>query len=187
MTDDSEYFAERNSERRAQLRAELDAAAGQLEGIVGALRLSDQELAERIHALGFTGDSARVFDLMPLVHVAWADGKIQRNERATILAIVDQRGIERDSDAFLLMEALLEQRPSETFLGETLAILQALLDQKPEEGASLVDLCLSVAAASGGLLGLGAKTSAEERELIERVADALGDGAKARFRERLSG
>lgn len=182
------YFLAKNAQRRQELRAKLDAAAKHLQeraDIASALSVDDHEIVERIHALGFNGDSARVFDLLPLVHVSWADGKVQGNERAAILAILEQRGIEPDSDASLLIESLLEQRPSETFLGESLAVLKALVGDRGDQGAGIVDLCAQVADASGGLLGLGSRTSAQERDLIAQVAGALGQTAEARFYERL--
>jgi uncharacterized tellurite resistance protein B-like protein len=181
------YFADDTAPQRESLRLELDAAARRLQSTSKTLKLDDAELLSRIRALGFDGETAEVFDLLPLVHVAWADGKIQRNERTTILRILEQRGIEPTSNAHLLVESLLEQKPSETFMGETLAVLQALIGEQPEQTKSLVDLCHQVAEASGNLLGLGARTSARELELIERVAEALGTGAHARFQERLRG
>ena len=181
------YFLEKEARRREELRAKLDAAAERLQeqqGIASTLETNDEELVDRIHSLGFNGDSARVFDLLPLVHVSWADGQVQRNERATILAILEERGVEPGSDASLLMQSLLEKRPSETFLGETLAVLQRLAgDQK---GATVVDLCARVADASGGLLGLGNRTSSDEHALIGKVAEALGDTAQQRFKEMFS-
>lgn len=37
-------------------------------------------------------DAYRLVTLLPLVHVAWADGKIQREERKLILQIAADRG-----------------------------------------------------------------------------------------------
>jgi tellurite resistance protein len=132
-----------------------------------------------------SGDSARVFDLRPLVFVSWADGKVQQGERVTILELLSNRHIEPGSDAALLIETLLEQRPSESFIAETLTVLQAMTRDRLTEGDSVVDWCLEVARASGGLFGLGDKTSPEERTLIEQIAAALGETAETRFRERL--
>ena len=70
---------------------------------------------------------------MPLVHVAWADGKIQRGERAAILKVLRSRGIEPGDEAFRTMESLLEERPSDTWMKQTLAVLRQLTDgnQRP--------------------------------------------------------
>jgi uncharacterized tellurite resistance protein B-like protein len=182
---ESRYFLGKNAQRRQELRDKLDLAARRLaeqHGIAKTLELDDPELVERIHALGFNGDSVRIFDLLPLVHVSWADGQVQQNERATIFSILEERGIEPESDASLLMEALLERRPSESFLAESLFLIRSVAGAEGQAG--IVDLCARVADASGGLLGFGAKTSDVERQLIGKVADALGDTAQERFRER---
>jgi uncharacterized tellurite resistance protein B-like protein len=182
---ESRYFLEKNARRREELREKLDTAARRLSdqrAIAKTLKTEDKELVERIHALGFNGDSVRVFDLLPLIHVSWADGQVQHNERATIFSILEERGIEPESDASLLVESLLERRPSETFLGESLDLVRTIAGS--EESATLVDLCARVADSSGGLLGFGAKTSDTERDLIAKVAEALGETAQQRFRER---
>ena len=49
---------------------------------------SDEALAARVAALGFEGEAARVVDLLPLVHVAWSDGAIQKGERAAIIGLL---------------------------------------------------------------------------------------------------
>jgi tellurite resistance protein len=127
-----------------------------------------------------------VFALLPLVHISWADGKVQRGERAVILQLCEARGIEPGTRPFLLLESLLEERPSDEFLEETLSLVQQLLAARGESTSDVIDLCHRVADASGGLLGLGARVSEKERALMEHVADTLGETAQARFREKLA-
>ena len=115
------YFRKQDQELRQRLRDQLTAAAGQLDQ---QTRSGEVPLAERIKALGFTGEKARVFDLMPLIHVAWADGSVSRQERSTILEVVTGRGIRPGSDAFILVESLLEERPSQEFLEQSISILK---------------------------------------------------------------
>lgn len=179
------YFAAADATKREKLRADLDAAAKKLRD-AGTLGTEDDALVERIQALGFTGDSARVFDLLPLIHVSWADGRVQRGERAVILELCEARGMEAGSDAFVLVESLLEERPSDAFLDETLRLLKELTASRGEGDSELIDLCLKVAEASGGLLGIGSRVAETERELMKQVAEALGETAQSRFRERLS-
>ena len=155
--------------------------------IATVLETDNQALVARIRALGFNGDSARVFDLLPLIHVSWADGTVQRGERATIFAILEQRSIPVESEASLLVESLLEERPPDAYMDATLALLKDLVGTMADEGIHVVDLCAKVADASGGLLGLGARVSPEERELIKKVADTLGASAHERFRNVLGG
>jgi uncharacterized tellurite resistance protein B-like protein len=174
--------------RRAALRAQIDEASARLakrEAIAQTVGTSELSLLDRIEQLGFTGDSARVLDLLPLIHVAWADGRADQRERATILSVVDQRGIATNSDASLLIESLLEERPSETFLSESLALVRDLAAKQGNDGQRLVDLCVDIGEASGGLFGFGERVNDSEYALIQRIADAFGEAAQATLLSRL--
>ncbi|MCA9636006.1 MAG: TerB family tellurite resistance protein [Myxococcales bacterium] len=162
------YFQKQEQALRAKLREELEADARKVHEDERKLALAD-----RIKALGFTGDRAKVFDLMPLVHVAWADGEISRKERANILEIVASRGIAPGTEPFRLIEVMLEERPSDLYMSETLDILREVIGGKRAE--SVVELCIQVADVSGGFFGLG-----------ETIARAFGDRALAQVHRALS-
>jgi len=189
--EEDKHFIKENADRRAKLRLELERKANDVRArgsIKETLGARNDEVVSRIRELGFDGDTARVFDLLPLIHVAWADGSVSLRERARVLDVLKTREIDPESDAYLIVEALLEVQPSETFLVETLSLLQELDAGSGDQARTLVELCIDVANASGGLLGLGLignKISAEEREVIERIARALGVDAERAFLTRL--
>lgn len=174
------YFKQREIEQRRKLREKLEAAAHELaekHAIAASLKTEDLSVAERIKALGFSGATAGVFDLLPLVHVAWADGTVQKGERAAILKVLEARGIQPGSEGFQLLESLLEERPSDEYMSESLAVLKELVGQGGPD-RDVVALCEQVASAAGGFLGLGGKVSGEERKLIDEIAGHLGGGAQ---------
>lgn len=174
------YFKQREIEQRRKLREKLEAAAHELaekHAIAQSLKTADLSLAERIKALGFSGATAAVFDLLPLVHVAWADGTVQKGERAAILKVLEVRGVSPGSEGFQLLESLLEERPSDEYMSESLGVLKELVGQGGV-GADVVALCEQVASAAGGFLGLGGKVSGEERALIDEIAGHLGTGVE---------
>ncbi len=173
------YFRKQDEELRQRLRDQLSTAAGDLGNRPAG---ADLTLPQRIAALGFGGDKARVFDLMPLVHVAWADGSVSRQERTAILDIVRERNIAHGTDAFLLMETLLEQRPSDQFLAQSMAILKEVVGEA--RAGNIVELCLQVANASGGFMNIG-NVSADERRQIEAIAEQLGPAARDAFHREL--
>jgi tellurite resistance protein len=194
------FFDGDAAELRARMRAEIEAGARDLRES-GDVRVSvsdtaevgraagalDREIARRIKALGFDGETARVFDLLPLVHVAWADGKIQSGERARIAEVLEARGIGPGDTPWLLVETLLEQRPSDDYMRESLTLLRAVLYGRAS-AETLVGLCIEVAQASGGFLGIfGGRITAAERETIDHIAEALGADAIASVRRRLGG
>jgi uncharacterized tellurite resistance protein B-like protein len=187
VDDEVAPFSQMTASRREALREKMDAAATRLaqrKSIARAVGTDDQSIVDRLEQLGFTGESAQVIDLLPLVHVAWSDGRVQRGERAKILGILEARGLAPTSEASLLIETLLERRPSETFLAESLALVRDLAGKSGRDLSDIVDLCATVASASGRLFGIGSGVQAAERELIQQIAEALGKSAQERFRER---
>ncbi len=181
--EEEKYFKAANAKLRERLRRRLHKAA-KLSGERKAIRPDEHHsltIVERIEALGFDDDTDRVFDLLPLIHVAWADGSVSYNERKSIMDAVTSRGISDESEAYHVIETLLEQRPSAEFLEETLSILHDLFEENDARVRRIVDLCLEVARASGGFLGLGNKVSGEEKDLIQHIADVLGPAAKREF------
>jgi tellurite resistance protein len=176
--------------QRRELRGRVDGAAERLaarRALASAVGTTDEDLLDRIEQLGFTGDSVGVLGLLPLIHVAWSDGRVHAKERAAILEILDRRGVSPESGARLLVETLLESRPSETYVAETLALIVDLGRRDGTDPADLVDLCARVAEASGGLFGFGVGTSKEEEAATRAVAEALGPRAMDRFKVRFGG
>ena len=163
--EEERYFQAVEAETRKKLRDSLDRNAKTLEEqgkIAQAVGTSDHGVAERIKALGFDGESAAVFDLLPLVHVAWADGAVQKGERAAILKILKARGIEPGTAPFQTIESLLEEKPSDAFMRQSMEILREVVGTTGNRAGEIVDLCIEVAAASGGFLGVGRKIGDEE-------------------------
>ena len=172
------YFRKQDQELRQRLRDQLSTAAGELKDRQGG----ELSIPQRLSALGFAGAKLQVFDLMPLVHVAWADGSVSRQEKTAILDIVRERGIAPGSDPYLLVETLLEARPSAQFLGQSLAILKDVIGDARAE--NIVELCLQVANASGGFMNIG-NVSPDERQQIEAIASKLGATALDVFHREL--
>lgn len=173
---------------RASVREQLEQGAGSIAR--GARATADLEswnpsIADRIQSLGFVGEAARAFDLLPLVLVAWSDGTIQTEERAKILDVLRLRGLE-DTPAFTMFEALLESEPAEVYLQAALELLQELVADRGDGGASVVDLCIEVAAAASDAIGSPDPISAEERVAISRIAKNLGPDAHAEVTRQLS-
>jgi tellurite resistance protein len=178
------------ADARAEVRAKLASAAEELrdaERIAASMKTDDLEIAAQVKSLGFDGDSARIFDLLPLIHVAWADGRIQRAERARILRLLSLREISADTEAYKMVEALLEERPAEVWLEVSLGLLRRLIAERPWKAEALVEMCVGIAEAAGGFFGLGDSISPQEREALVKIADALGEDAYNAFVERLGG
>ena len=49
-----------------------------------------QMTIDELHRLGIHGPEIYLLDAMPLIEMAWADGEVHRDERSTILALVEK-------------------------------------------------------------------------------------------------
>jgi tellurite resistance protein len=188
LTPEEQWFAEKESRGREQMREELQRKATEerrKREIAGSLATDDQALIERLAALGLDGDVAPVLHLLPMVQVAWADGSVSVSERRTILEAVAAAGVAPGSKAATFIASLLESHPSEALLDEILAVMRDILAAKGLKPASLVEACQHVAQASGGLLGLGNRISSEEADAIHKVAQALGPAVDEKISSKL--
>jgi tellurite resistance protein len=114
---------------------------------------------------------------MPILQVAWAEGGISPAERKLILDVARHRGVAEGSPADRqLAEWLAHQPPADVFsradrlVGAMLAAGSSTTHDLSAD--DLVKYCETIAAASGGLLGLG-KVSSGERAAIEQIQKAL--------------
>ncbi len=128
--------------------------------------------------LGVEKRAARVLGLLPLVYVAWADGKIQRGERESILrAANEMKWLDGGGDAVL--ERWLTTRPTEAQLKAGVALLNHFAKDKAHDGLGADDLrmllllCQDVADSAGSFLGIGSARSDEEIAALESIALSL--------------
>jgi tellurite resistance protein len=188
LSKEDEYFLAREAEQRAKWRADLEnraKAASEHLKIAQQVGVEDEQLAARIRALGFEGETARVLHLMPLVEVAWADGSLSAAERKVILRAADAHGIEPGSQAAIMLASMLEKRPADAVLEQILEALRDVLHAKSLQAGTVLEACLDVAEASGGFLGFGSKISDQERDLIDKIAASFGEAAKEQITRRL--
>jgi hypothetical protein len=177
---EEEFFHRKEKEliEKARQRAEQEALRESISGVVGT---SDHEILEDLRELGYTSDTVALLHLVPLVEVAWAEGKVTEHERDLILEAARLRGVADDSSAYTQLTSWLETRPSEEFFDRTLRVIAALVGHMPDDERQarkrdILDYSTKVAETSGGLLsaiGLGRKVSDEERIVLERIAKAF--------------
>lgn len=131
-----------------------------------------------IHRLGIDRRNLRSLTMLPLIEVAWADGRVQAKEAELIRAKAQARRL-NDDDA-LILEDWLRHSPSPAYHRSgrvALAWLRTTGDPGVDPAAlnQLVDDARQVAAAAGGVLGFGAICRAE-REAIARLEADLEAG-----------
>lgn len=142
--------------------------------------MRDDQLRGVLHGLGIDQDTIGALALLPLVQVAWADGRVQPAERGRILEAAEQRGLV-DRESRRLLDSWLRYRPSRRYLELGHRALVELTHRARARGRALdgggtdglVELCGEVAHSAGGVLGLGTVDRAE-RAALSQVAQVLG-------------
>lgn len=174
---EEEYFRKKDRElvEKMRLAASADEARARLGEATG---LSDPAVLQELQELGFTGDTVRLVPLVPVVQMAWAEGGVSARERELLVQIARRRGIEEGSPADRQLSAWMAQRPAEAVFASAGRLIRALLEAGGSPVASgltaddLVHQAEQIAAASGGILGIG-RVSAEERALLSQLAQDL--------------
>lgn len=157
---------------REQVATEERAAA--IQRLTG---MTDEKLCRDIAALNISVESLAALRLVPLVAVAWADDRIDDDERFRVIAAAEKAGIGEGEASYDLLKRWLAQRPSHELFDtwtQYAKSLSASLDGESRANLqeSLVAQVRDVAEAAGGLFGFGS-ISPSERALIERVEQTL--------------
>ena len=142
--------------------------------------MAERSVAEVMDSLGLAQEGFRALGLLPLVHVASADGAIQMSERSCIRDFARAHGWLAGGGEVALA-TWLERRPSAADLLEGTRRFGELAREGRGLGASIPARAIgdalvaarAVAAASGGLFGLREAVVPAEERALQEVADAL--------------
>src|SRR5262245_35104894 len=125
-------------------------------------------------------DDHKVLALLPLVHIAWADGKLQGAERDLIVRTAEQMGwLEGKGEEVLERWLTAPPFDEEVELGmELLKHMASTSGEIPDQYDAddlqhLLLLCEDVGRAAGRLFGLRDGRNADELKALEQVAAAL--------------
>ncbi len=172
-----EAFFAKHNEMLRRLR-EAEATASRREALAAASGITDHAVLDRLISLGIGSETAAALSMVPLVVVAWADGRIDERERAAILARAAETGLDKDGPSYGLLGAWLQQPPpAQLFDAWTsyVAAAAGALDSAARRAlkAELLDRARAVAEAAGGFLGVGRKVSPAEDAALKRLEAAL--------------
>ena len=171
---EDEYFRKRDKELIERMRKAAE--SGERRRILQeASGIEDPDLLQDLEQLGITTHTLRLLPLVPVLQVAWAEGGVSAAERTTITNLARSRGIEAGTPADQQLTEWLDRRPSDETFRKAGRLIAAILDRPGLAQVNADDLlayCEQIAAASGGLFGIG-RVSAEERATIEQIAKQL--------------
>jgi tellurite resistance protein len=140
--------------------------------------IHDEAVLDRLMELKVDPETLAAMAVVPLVLVAWADGKVQAEEREAIIAAAKAEGIQPQDGRYPLLEFWLDKRPRPEMFEAWKHYIQGLCQKldKPqveELKRDLLRLARDVAQAAGGFLGLGNKISAGERAVLDKLEQAF--------------
>jgi hypothetical protein len=173
---EEDYFRKKDKELVDKMRsaAAADRATNELRSKTG---LTDPSLLKELDALGFTPDTISVLPLVPIIQMAWAEGGITPAERTMLVSLARERGIAEGSPADQQLSDWMTRQPSAHVFARATRLIRAILDtgtagDVAPSADDIIKYSESIAAASGGILGIG-KISPEERATLAKIVAAL--------------
>lgn len=170
------FFRQMNQKLTDKLQAENKKKLDR-DAITRLTGITSDELLDKLLELKLGASTVAAFGLLPVVEVAWADGRIDDQEKKAVLEASKQAGL--TGSAAEIVEAWLKDRPAKavfdtwkSYIGAICARLGA--DEKTLMKNEIVGRARTVAEASGGFLGLGSKVSNEEQAVLDKIAKAFG-------------
>jgi hypothetical protein len=165
---EEEYFHRQNMDLAQKLKAKR---------AFEALGVSDTELQTRLTQIGYDADTARVIFLIPLLEVAWADGRVEEEESSEILNFVHQLGIEPASKASTLVSKWLKALPNDALFENGKEYLAPFVKTYRKAGkdlaASILEACEHIADASHGIFGFFPGVSSVESDILKKIAERV--------------
>lgn len=169
------FFRQMNQKLTDKLQAESKKKLDK-EAITRLTGITSDELLEKLIAMNVGASTVTAFGLLPVVEVAWADGRVDEKEKRAVLEAGQQAGI--TGTAAELIEAWLKAPPPKavfdtwkTYIAEVVRRLGP--DEKALMKNEIIGRARSVAEVSGGFLGLGNHVSKEEQAVLDRIAAAF--------------
>lgn len=172
------FFLEQDKVLIERLRA-MKKMAETKEALSAVSGITNDAILSRLVELDIKPEVVAALVAVPLIEVAWADGKIDSEERELILTHANERGITPGSIEHDLLERWLTHRPEPNLLTAWQAYIQGLCERlTPDERKVLKEELLyatrATAEASGGFLGFG-RISKKEQEVLDLLASSFGE------------
>ena len=161
------FFAKHNEQLKQKLQ-EANSARAKRDTLRTASGIADEAVLDQLIALDIQSETVAALSLIPLIEVAWADGRMEVRERQAILTGAQTAGLAIGSASYQLLEGWLDQRPAPALFTAWQAYVKALvatLDADAREAlkVELLGRARTVADAAGGVLGLGNRISRAEQ------------------------
>jgi hypothetical protein len=148
------------------------------ESLAKASGIKNESILKKLTELKIDPAALVALTMVPLVEVAWADGEVDEKERTAILTAAEQSGLTRDSPQHALLEQWIQKRSDPRLMKAWLLYVSGLCEELSSAQinalrSEVLGLARTVAEASGGILGLGMKTSKKETQILQKLEAAF--------------
>lgn len=179
------FFYQVDQRLLAKLHEEFVAQKNR-DALQAASGIADAELLDELVRIGVRPETLSAVSLIPLVMVAWADGKIDADEIRTIAKAEKDAGIAPDSMTHQMLEHWLTHKPDEKLLNTWVLYINTLRDSLSESGNLLLSKQVLkraqlVAKSSGGAIDIEklninyGSVSPSEQQVLDRIRHTMLD------------
>lgn len=174
---EEEFFLRHNEALLESMRAERERDHARA-ALADATGMPGSAVVDELLDLGLSAATLTALALVPLVAVAWADGRLEPRERDAITGAAAESGIAAGTASRVILDSWLVVAPEPALLD---AWLDYVGDLRPRLGAEALTTlreqtlgrARAVAEAAGGYLGIGPHVSHEEAAILGRIAAAF--------------
>jgi len=140
--------------------------------------IKNDHILDKLIELNIRPETLTSLTLVPLVEVAWADGSVDDNEKAELLASAEKMGFAKGSSEYEILSQWMTHKPSKDLLTAWIHYVEGLCEklsaeEKKELKKDMVDNTRKIAMASGGFIGLGNKISKAEASVLDQLEKAF--------------
>ena len=173
---EDEFFRKEDERLIARLR-DLKQKGTSREALAKASGISDDGTLDRLLELDVRPEVVSALAIVPLVEVAWADGSLDAKERQAVLTGAEKSGIAPGSPNYELLQSWLDRKPEPKLLTAWTEMIHGVREHMSAQEieslrTGLIERAQAVARASGGFLGIGSMSAAEQ-DLIARLESAF--------------
>ena len=134
--------------------------------------IQDEDVLEELLYIGVTPGTLHAMTLVPAVHVAWANGFVERKERDAVIHAAETIGIDKESTTGELLMSWLETKPTDELFQVWQDYVKAMqpvanVTSFRHLHETAVAMAEEIAKVAGGVLGVHAVSVAEQKAINE--------------------
>jgi hypothetical protein len=174
-----EMFFHRQDNVLIETKRQLEKTERTLKSVSDISGIKNESVLRRLIELNVQIEVLATLSLIPLVEVAWADGKVTEKERKAVLDSAEGLGLGKGRIDTTLLDQWLQSRPPKGLLESWIYYIQGLCELLTEAErkalkAEILERALAVAGSTGGFMGLTSKVSLREHDVLAQIESAFG-------------